>query len=73
MALFEESLALARKLGDPTGIARALMWCGLVTMRHGDFDAATALFEQSLDLFRNLEDKWFMANDARPDGGSGPI
>ncbi len=58
MALYEESLALARDLGDQRGIAMALMGRGLVHKRHGDFDAATALFEESLEVSRNLEDKW---------------
>jgi predicted ATPase/class 3 adenylate cyclase len=61
MALFDESLTLARELGDLTGIAMALMGRGLVTMGQGDFDAATALFEESLELSRKMEDKWLMA------------
>jgi tetratricopeptide (TPR) repeat protein len=62
MALHEESLALARELGDRTGIAMALRGRGLVTMRQGDLDAATALFEESLEISRKLEDKWLVAN-----------
>jgi predicted ATPase/class 3 adenylate cyclase len=61
MALFEESLALARELRDQRGIAMALRGCGLVHMRQEDFDAATALFEESLEISRILEDKWLMA------------
>ncbi len=61
LVLHEESLALARELGDERGIAWAVMWRGLVSMRQGDVDAATTLFEESLELFRKLEDKWSMA------------
>ena len=61
MALYEESLALARELGDQTGIARALLGCGLVTLGQGDFDAATALLEDSLNVSRKLNDKYMMA------------
>jgi predicted ATPase/class 3 adenylate cyclase len=61
MVLFEESLALARELGDQTGIARALLGRGYATMYQGDFDAATALYEESLELFRKLDDKWWSA------------
>jgi len=65
MALFEESLALARELGDQKGVAMALLGRGLVIRDQGSFDAATALFEESLELSRKLEDKledkWLMA------------
>ncbi len=61
MALCEESLALARELGDQTGIAQGLLGRGLVAMHQRDFDAATPLFEESLELFRKLEDKLWMA------------
>jgi predicted ATPase/class 3 adenylate cyclase len=61
MALYEESLALARELGDQTGIVSALMGRGLVTMGQGDFDAATALFEESLQLSWKLESRWWVA------------
>jgi predicted ATPase/class 3 adenylate cyclase len=61
MILFEESLALARELGDQKGIVGALYGLGLVPMIRGDFDAATARLEESLVVSRNLEDKWSMA------------
>jgi len=60
-ALFEESLAVARELGDQKGIVMAFVGRGNVTMRQGDFDTATALFEEGLEVARHLEDKWFMA------------
>ncbi len=61
MALHEESLALARELRDPNGIAMALMGRGLVTTWQGDLDTATALYEESLEISRKLEDKWLIA------------
>jgi predicted ATPase len=62
VALYEESLALARELGDQTGIARALtQQGGNVFALRGDLDAAMALFEESLELSRKLEDKWWTA------------
>ena len=61
MVLCDESLALARDLGDLAVIVEALRWRGLVAVRQGDFDAATALYEESLELSKKLEDKWSMA------------
>ncbi len=61
MAPFDESLTLARELGDQKGVVMALVGRGLVSTRQGDFDAATAQFEESLELSRKLEDKWRVA------------
>jgi len=55
--------ALARELGDQKRIAMALVNRGVVLVRHGgDLDAATALFEESLEIFRSLGEKWSIAN-----------
>jgi non-specific serine/threonine protein kinase len=59
--LYEESLALARELGDQTGIAMGLFGRAVMIMQQGDFDAAMALFEESLELARRLQDKGMMA------------
>jgi tetratricopeptide (TPR) repeat protein len=56
MGLCDESVALARELGDRE-TARALMWRGLVAMRQADFDTATMLFEESLELSRQEKNK----------------
>jgi non-specific serine/threonine protein kinase len=61
MALVDESLVLARELGDQTGIARALTWRGNVILFQGDVDAARVLFEESLELSRKLQDEWWTA------------
>ena len=61
MTLYDESLTLARELGDQKGISMGLFGRGFVTMRQGDYDAAAVLFEESLELSRKLEDKWFIA------------
>jgi predicted ATPase/DNA-binding CsgD family transcriptional regulator len=61
MALHEQSLTLARELGDQKGIALALLTRGIVTTWLGDLDAATALIEESLEVSRKLEDKWVVA------------
>jgi tetratricopeptide (TPR) repeat protein len=56
-ALFEESLALRRELGDTRGIATVLNNLGVVAMEQGDTDAARALYEESLTLRRELGDR----------------
>jgi predicted ATPase/class 3 adenylate cyclase len=60
-ALFENSLTLARELGDQKGIAQALFGRALVALRRGDLEAAAALFEENLEALRKLEDRWSMA------------
>jgi non-specific serine/threonine protein kinase len=60
VVLCEESLALARELGDRTGIVQALHGRASVASARGDFDAAMALFGESLEASRELEDKWWI-------------
>jgi non-specific serine/threonine protein kinase len=57
----EESLALARDLGDDTGVARALAYRGNVAMAQGEFETASRLSEESLALSRRLDDAWWTA------------
>jgi predicted ATPase/class 3 adenylate cyclase len=47
-ALFEESLAIFRELGDPRGIGWALVDLGYLTRYEGNHAAARALLEESL-------------------------
>jgi predicted ATPase len=61
VALYDESLGLARELGDQKGLAVALLGRGIVATSQGDFDAATALFEESRELFWKLQDRWWTA------------
>jgi predicted ATPase/class 3 adenylate cyclase/DNA-binding CsgD family transcriptional regulator len=55
-ALYEESLALYRELGDTAGIARALLQLGEITERRGNFAVASSRIEEALVLFRAVED-----------------
>jgi len=58
-ALFDESLALARELHDPSNIAMALHGVGEVAQLQGDYTQARALYDESLTLFRELGDTAF--------------
>jgi tetratricopeptide (TPR) repeat protein len=52
--LFEQSLALRRKLRDTRNIANSLCYLGSVALLEGDYDRATALLDEALDLGRDL-------------------
>lgn len=55
---FEESLRLARQLGDKTQTASTLLGLGrLVALRQGDYMAGHRLFEESLMLARELGER----------------
>jgi predicted ATPase/DNA-binding SARP family transcriptional activator len=49
-ACFQESLALARELGVPDGIAWALLGLGILAFHRGDDERAMALFTEELPL-----------------------
>jgi predicted ATPase len=55
--LLEESLALARQLGDEKNIAFTLSSLSGLAFIQGDYAQATALREESLALFRQLGEK----------------
>ena len=55
--LLEESLALCRRFGDRTGMARALNNLGLAYNQEGDDDPARVRFEESLALAREAGDR----------------
>jgi len=61
-ALYEESLAIRRELGDRSGIAGSLGNLGNVAVNQGDHPAARALQEQSLAIYRELGDRFGTAN-----------
>jgi len=61
-ALYEESLAIFRELGDRSGIAASLGNLGNVAVNQGDHPAARALQEQSLAIYRELGDRFGTAN-----------
>jgi predicted ATPase/class 3 adenylate cyclase len=59
--LFEESLALSRKMSDTWWIATSLANLASVSGFRGDSERATELYEQSMDLFREQGDKQGLA------------
>jgi len=52
---FTEGLALARRVGDPARMARALLRLGNMAHARGDRAGAAARFEESLALLRGLD------------------
>jgi predicted ATPase len=61
-ALFQESLTLARELGDQPGAAIALNCLGGLARHAHNVAAARALFEESLAISRAIGDRWWTAN-----------
>lgn len=57
-AMFQESLALSRALGDQTGAAMALNCLGGLAVHARDYPAARALYEESLATYQSIEDRW---------------
>ncbi|WP_394793418.1 ATP-binding protein [Armatimonas sp.] len=60
-ALFEESLAIRRKIGDRKGIAYSVQGQGFVTSDQGDYATSRALLEESLPIHREIGDQWGVA------------
>jgi predicted ATPase/DNA-binding CsgD family transcriptional regulator/tRNA A-37 threonylcarbamoyl transferase component Bud32 len=60
-ALFEESLALHRKLRDRKGIAYSLGGLGRTAFGKRNYAAARSLTEESLVILREIGDKWSIA------------
>ncbi len=56
-ALYEESLAIFRKMAHKGGIAACLTNLGLIAGDQGDHPKARALYEESLAMSRQLQDK----------------
>ena len=53
----EESLMLARQVGEPRGLAQALLHVGGLALRSGDHPGADAALEESLSLFYEIDDR----------------
>jgi predicted ATPase/DNA-binding winged helix-turn-helix (wHTH) protein len=53
-ALYEESLAIRRELGDRSGITASLNNLGIAAVDQADYPAARARFEESLAISREL-------------------
>jgi tetratricopeptide (TPR) repeat protein len=59
--LLEESLAMARQLGDKPDIAWTLICLGDVSRCMADYETAAAEYQESLDLWREIGDEWPIA------------
>lgn len=59
-ALFDEALAAARRLGDPTAVSRTLLMAGWVPYRTDDLGTSRKMFGEALELARAGErsDRW---------------
>ncbi len=55
--LFEESLTIAREVGNRNGVAYSLLGLGLVAFRLGDHTQARALLEECLAVLRAQKDQ----------------
>lgn len=53
-ALFEQSLAIRKELGDPAAVAVSLVSLGRLAYLQGDYEGARSLLEESLALSRAL-------------------
>jgi len=61
-SLYEESLAIWRKLGHKQGVATLLSNLAALVSGQGDHAAARALYEESLAICRELKDQWGTAS-----------
>ncbi|HMQ34899.1 MAG TPA: tetratricopeptide repeat protein, partial [Chloroflexaceae bacterium] len=59
-ALYEQSLAIRRELGDRPGEAAMLNNLGLVAMFSEEYATAGRLFREALALLRQIGDRWAM-------------
>jgi len=57
-ALLEESVGLAREVGDLTGTAEALLFLGRIAQNRGDYAQATALAAECLALCQEQGNTW---------------
>jgi predicted ATPase/DNA-binding SARP family transcriptional activator len=57
----EEALALGIQLGDRWNSGFALLWLGVGATVQGDFPLARSYLEQSLEIWRELEEKTYAA------------
>jgi tetratricopeptide (TPR) repeat protein len=56
-SFLEESLALARELGDAPGMARATLSLGVIAVSHSDYERATQLNEETIELARAADER----------------
>ena len=55
--LYEESLAITRKLVDKAGTASALVGLGNISWLHGEYERGYAFFEEGLSIRREIQDR----------------
>jgi predicted ATPase len=60
-ALFEESLAILRPMGDPEPLLDPLTFSGIIMFLSGQTQRAQSLVEESLACARAARDRWFEA------------
>jgi predicted ATPase len=56
-ALFDESLAIERTLGDTAGVAWSVHHLGHVASEQGEYETAKGLHQESLAIFRELQNQ----------------
>jgi predicted ATPase/class 3 adenylate cyclase/DNA-binding CsgD family transcriptional regulator len=57
----ERALSIARELGDPTLLARALTACGFITGTRYNAEAARTYFSEASVFARTLDDRWSLS------------
>jgi non-specific serine/threonine protein kinase len=57
-ALYQEALAVRRRLRDPWGTSESLSNLGLLLYGQGDYDQAQRFYEEALALRQELDDQW---------------
>ncbi len=62
IALCDEGLQLSRQLGDQAGIAAALNGLALAIQVGANYAAARAMYQESMDILRALQDTWGLAH-----------
>ncbi|HLJ54004.1 MAG TPA: protein kinase [Chthonomonadaceae bacterium] len=57
-ALYEQSVAIGRELGDRVSIAASLIGLGLVMLHEAEFERAESLFGETCTLCAEIGDRW---------------
>ncbi|MCV7122355.1 LuxR family transcriptional regulator [Mycobacterium lacus] len=57
----EQALEIAREIGDPALLSRALTVCGLICIAVARTEAAAQYFAEAIDLARAVGDRWRLA------------
>lgn len=61
-ALFTESVALFRELGDDWGAGGSILYLGAIRQEQGDNAAARSLYEEVVAIMRESKDLWRLAS-----------